>query len=133
MKNFLVFNPTKRNKKIVIKNGNIPIQRITLKNSSYDESLLDKYLTEEGVYNGESLYKALTRIITGQELKHHLDLKENEKQVDTRPVSDFLSKNKIYDASRYTVLEHTYTAPFGQKTLIAYDTNDLLILPETKE
>ena len=104
-----------------------------LKNSSYDESLLDKYLTEEGVYNGESLYKALTRIITGQELKHHLDLKENEKQVDTRPVSDFLSKNKIYDASRYTVLEHTYTAPFGQKTLIVYDTNDLLILPETKE
>jgi len=124
VKSILNFNePVDHDKLSLIKNK--------LKEKGFDPTQLDQYLAKKD--SGEMLYNGLAKIITGKEFKHHLSLEEGEKQVDTKPVSAFLSENSFYDATLYTVLIHTHTAPFGQKTMVVYNTNDLLIVPDDKK
>lgn len=112
VKNILNFNePVDQEKLILIKKK--------LKENGFDSAQLDSYLAE--INSGERLYNGLTKVITGKEFKLPRYLEQGEKQIDTRPTSAFLLENNFYDANLYAIPR------FGEKTLVVYDANDVMI------
>ena len=112
VKNILNFNePVDQEKLTLIKKK--------LKENGFDPTQLDPYLAKNN--SGETLYNGLTKVITGKEFKLPRYLEPEEEQADTRPTSAFLLENNFYDANLYAIPR------FGEKTLVVYDANDVMI------